>query len=157
RSLDARGVVEISGAFSHEELAERLAGVDVAVVPSLWWDCAPLVVAECKAGGVPVLAARMGGIPDFVTDGVDGLLFQGRDTGDLAAALARLATEEGLLERLQAGIEPPRTFGEYVDELERYYAGERPTQERPQQRPVTVAWRGDQLRKTSLAGINREV
>jgi glycosyltransferase involved in cell wall biosynthesis len=158
RSLDSRGVVEIAGAFDHDSLAERLAGVDVAVVPSLWWDCAPLVVAECLAGGVPVLAARMGGIPDVVRDGVDGLLFDGRDAGALAAALDRLAGEPGLLERLQQGIEPPRRFDDYVDELERIYAGERPADSgRPREQPVTVSWRGDQLRKTSLAGINREV
>ena len=156
-SLDQRGVVELCGAFSHEQLVERLAGVDVAVVPSLWWDCAPLVVAECMAGGVPVLASRMGGIPDFVRDGVDGLLFDGRDADDLAASLDRLASEPGLLERLQAGIEPPREFGAYVDELERIYRGERPAAVTRPAPPITVRWRGDQLRKTSLAGINREV
>src|SRR5262249_43912620 len=153
---DRRGVAELCGAFSHEQLANRLAGVDVAVVPSLWWDCAPLVVAECTAGGVPVLASRMGGIPDFVRDGVDGLLFDGRDAGDLAAALDRLASEPGLLERLQEGIEPPRRFAEYVDELERIYRGERVSDGTAPPVPTTVRWRGDQLRKTSLAGINRE-
>ena len=157
RALDQRGVVELCGAFSHDQLVDRLAGVDVAVVPSLWWDCAPLVVAECMAGGVPVLASRMGGIPDFVRDGVDGLLFDGRDADDLAAALDRLASEPGLLERMQAGIEPPRPFAEYVDELERIYRGERAPGGTAQGPAVTVRWRGDQLRKTSLAGINREV
>jgi glycosyltransferase involved in cell wall biosynthesis len=157
RSLDSRGVVELCGAFDHDSLPGRLAGVDVAVVPSLWWDCAPLVVAECLAGGVPVLAARMGGIPEFVRDEVDGLLFDGRDAADLAAKLDRLAGEAGLLERLQSGIEPPRPFSAYVDQLEQIYAGRRPAQRPAQERPVTVRWRGDQLRKTSLAGINREV
>ncbi|HET6848292.1 MAG TPA: glycosyltransferase [Gaiellales bacterium] len=157
RSLDQRGVVELCGAFSHEQLAERLAGVDVAVVPSLWWDCAPLVVAECMAGGVPVLASRMGGIPDFVRDGVDGLLFDGRDADDLAVALDRLSSEPGLLEQLQAGVEPPRRFADYIDELERIYRGERAADGTAATPPVTVRWRGDQLRKTSLAGINREV
>ena len=157
RSLDRRGVVELRGAFSHDQLTERLAGVDVAVVPSLWWDCAPLVVAECLAGRVPVLASRMGGIPDFVRDGVDGLLFDGRDADDLASALDRLATEPGLLERLQAGIEAPRRFAEYVDELEAIYRGEPVSAGSAAGTPVTVRWRGDQLRKTSLAVINREV
>ena len=157
RSLDHRGVVELCGAFSHEQLPTRLAHVDVAVVPSLWWDCAPLVVAECMAGRVPVLASRMGGIPDFVRDGVDGLLFDGRDAADLATALDRLASEPGLIERLQEGIEPPRAFAQYVDELERIYRGERTPASTGPASPVTVQWRGDQLRKTSLAGINREV
>ena len=130
RALDRRGVVTVLGAFDHDNLADRLAGVDVAVIPSLWWDCAPLMVAECLAGRVPVLAARMGGIPDFIRDGQDGLLFDGRDVDDLAAKLDRLAGEPGLLEQLQAGILPPRGFSEYVDELERYYDGERPSRDR---------------------------
>ena len=107
---DARGVVEICGAFAHDDLPQLLAGVDVAVIPSAWWDCAPLMVSECLAGRVPVLGARMGGIPDFVEDGRNGLLFDGRDADSLARALDRLAGEEGLLERLQSGIEPPRPF-----------------------------------------------
>ncbi|MDX6520146.1 MAG: hypothetical protein QOF08_751 [Gaiellales bacterium] len=157
RALDRRGVVTVVGGFDHDSLAGRLSGVDVAVIPSLWWDCAPLMVAECLAGRVPVLAARMGGIPDFVRDEVDGLLFDGRDADDLAAKLDRLAGEPELLERLQSGIRPPRRFAEYVDELERYYDGERPSRDRVPRQPVTVSWHGDQLRKTSLAGINREV
>ena len=50
----------------------------------------------------------MGGIPDFVADGCNGLLFDGRDGADLARQLDRLAQEPGLLERLQAGITAPR-------------------------------------------------
>jgi glycosyltransferase involved in cell wall biosynthesis len=157
RALDHRGVVTVVGAFDHESLVDRLAGVDVAVIPSLWWDCAPLMVAECLAGRVPVLAARMGGIPDLIRDEQDGLLFDGRDVDDLAAKLDRLAGEPGLLERLQSGVLPPRDFAGYVDELECYYRGERPSRDRADRRPVTVSWHGDQLRTTSLAGINREV
>ena len=63
---DTRGVVEICGRFDHAGLPELLAAVDVAVIPSVWWDCAPLMVSECLAGRVPVVAARMGGITDFV-------------------------------------------------------------------------------------------
>ncbi len=156
RALDARGVVEIRGGFDHDHLPGLLAEVDVAVIPSLWWDCAPLVVSECLAGRVPVLAARMGGIPDFVRHEVNGLLFEGRSRDDLTRQLDRLAGEEGLLERLQAGIEPPGEFARYVDELERYYAGRRPAAA-ARRAPLTVRWRGDQLGATSLATINRQV
>src|SRR3954447_3988085 len=157
RAADRRGVVELHGRFAHDDLPGLLAEVDVAVIPSVWWDCAPLMVAECLAGRVPVVVARMGGIPDFVRDEVDGLLVDGRSPDALAAALDRIASEEGLLERLQAAIEEPRSFAAYVDELEAYYAGRRPSRERPAAQPLAISWRGDQLRKTSLATINRSV
>jgi glycosyltransferase involved in cell wall biosynthesis len=155
-SLDRRGVVEFAGAFSHSELPEILAGLDAAVVPSLWWDCAPLVVAECLAARVPVVGANMGGIPDFVQHERNGLLFDGRSAGALAAALDRLAREAGLLERLQGEIDEPRAFASYVDELEAIYAGDRAV--RPRSRtPVAVRWVGDHSTASSLSTINREV
>ncbi|HMJ01952.1 MAG TPA: glycosyltransferase, partial [Conexibacter sp.] len=126
RALDARGVCELRGAFSTDRLADVLAGVDVAVLPSMWWDCAPLAAAECLAARVPLVVPRLGGFAEAVRDGVDGLVIEPLDPDALAAALDRLAAEPGLLERLQGGIEPPRAFAGYVDELEAYYAGERP-------------------------------
>jgi glycosyltransferase involved in cell wall biosynthesis len=157
RAHDRRGVVEICGGFGHGDLPRLLADVDVAVIPSLWWDCAPLMVAECLAGGVPVVGARMGGITDFVTDGENGLLFEGRSVAGLRAALERLANEPGLLERLQAGIRPPRPFAEYVDELEAYYAGERPARDQGRTAPVAVRWVGDHGKPTSLSIVNTRV
>jgi len=157
RTRDARGVVEICGAFSHDDLPELLGSVDVAVIPSVWWDCAPLMVSECLAGRVPVLAARMGGIPDFVADGENGLLFDGRDGADLARKLDRLASEPGLLERLQANIAAPRSFAAHVDELEAYYRGERPRRDHTGIAPVSVRWQGDHGSTQSLAGVNRSV
>ncbi len=154
---DTRGVVEICGGFGHADLPELLAGVDVAVIPSVWWDCAPLMVSECLAGRVPVLAARMGGIPDFVSDGCNGLLFDGRDGADLARQLDRLAQEPGLLERLQAGITAPRRFADHVDELEAYYRGERPRRDHTGVAPVSLRWQGDHGSTESLAGVNRGV
>ncbi|HEY1478798.1 MAG TPA: glycosyltransferase [Gaiellales bacterium] len=156
-SLDPRGVVEFAGGFSHAELPAILAGLDAAVIPSLWWDCAPLVVAECLAGRVPVIGARMGGIPDFVEHERNGLLFDGRSELALAAALDRLAGEPGLLERLQAGIGAPKAFGAYVDELEAAYVGEHPLAPTNRDTPIAVRWVGDQSTASSLSTINREV
>ncbi len=132
-------------------------GVDVAVIPSLWWDCAPLMVAECLAGRVPVLAARMGGIPDFVADGGNGLLFDGRDGADLARKLDRLAGEPGLLERLQAGIAEPRALRRLRRRargaLPRRAAAARARRRRTGERALARRPASTQ----SLAGINREV
>jgi glycosyltransferase involved in cell wall biosynthesis len=143
---DRRGVVELCGAFHPSEIDRVLAGVDVAALPSMWWDCAPLVASECLAGRVPLLVPRLGGLAEAVRDGVDGLVFDALDAGDLARALDRVAGEPGLLERLQAGIEPPRSFAAYVDELEAYYAGERPRRVEGRAGPapdgIEVLWHG---------------
>lgn len=138
RALDARGVCELRGAFATDELADLLASVDVAVLPSMWWDCAPLAAAECLAARVPLVVPRLGGLAEAVRDGVDGLVVDPLSVDALAGALDRLSSEPGLLERLQGAIEPPYGFDAYVDELEAYYAGERP-------RHVTAGAEPDEL------------
>lgn len=155
-ALDRRGVVELHGAFSPAELPDLLTDVDAASLPSIWWDCAPLAAGECLAARVPVIAPRMGGLNECITDGVDGLAFDGGDVDGLAAQLDRLAGEPGLLERLQEGIRAPRGFATWIDELEAYYGGARPcpVTEEP---PLAVRWTGEQATPTSLARINREV
>ena len=158
-ALDQRGVVEFDGPFSPSELGGLLSGVDAAVLPSMWWDCAPLAAAECLAARVPLVVPRLGGLPEVVSDGVDGLVFDGLDVDDLARKLDRLADEPGLLERLQQNISAPRAFADYVDELEAYYDGARatPTAADYAPLPTAVRWKGDHGLPTSLSIINGEV
>src|SRR6202012_4034195 len=156
KALDRRGVVELCGAFSPSEIGGLLREVDAVALPSMWWDCAPLAPAECLAGRTPVLVPRLGGLPEAIRDGVDGLVFDGLDVEDLARTLDRLALEPGLLEQLQAGIVAPRAFAEYVDELEAYYGGARPSlvDGAPCADDVAVRWQGDHGLPTSLSSIN---
>ncbi|HEX5925080.1 MAG TPA: glycosyltransferase [Baekduia sp.] len=156
--LDARGVVELHGAFSPDELPDLLSGVDAAALPSVWWDCANLAARECLAARVPLLAPRMAGLAEAITDGVDGLAFDGGDVDGLARRLDRLASEPGLLEQLQGGIEAPNSFARFVDDIEAYYAGERPGRVGPDDEPpLAVSWVGEHDAPTSLARINRSV
>ncbi|MGA2471687.1 MAG: glycosyltransferase [Solirubrobacteraceae bacterium] len=158
-ALDTRGVVELCGQFATDELPDLLGKLDVAALPSLWWDCAPLVGAECLAARVPLVVPRLGGLAEAVRDERDGLHFDGLDVDDLARQLDRLAGEPGLLERLQAGIEAPRPFADYVDELEAYYAGERPGSVVGEAEPTdpAVRWQGDHGLALSLSIINRQI
>ena len=155
----AAASTDLVGSFSPDEIGHLLAGVDVAVLPSMWWDCAPLAAAECLAAGTPLVVPRLGGLPESIRDGVDGLTFNGLDVDDLARSLDRLALEPGLLERLQAEIAPPRAFGDYVDELEAYYAGGRPGRVTAPVREseLAIRWQGDHGLATSLSIINDRV
>jgi glycosyltransferase involved in cell wall biosynthesis len=159
KALDRRGNVELCGSFSPSEIGGLLRGVDAVALPSMWWDCAPLAAAECLAARTPVLVPRLGGLPEAIRDGIDGLTFDGLDVDDLARTLDRLASEPGLLEQLQAGISEPRAFAAYVDELEAYYGGDRPSHApgAPSADEIAVRWQGDHGLPTSLSIINDRV
>lgn len=123
RELDENGVVTFHGGYDTRELPRLLGEQDVICVPSVWEDCAPLVVAEALAARAPVVASRIGGIPDFVADGETGFLVPHGRPDELSAALRRFLDDPALLGRMQAAIPAPKGFDAYLDELLDHYAG----------------------------------
>jgi glycosyltransferase involved in cell wall biosynthesis len=75
------------------------AALDVAVLPS-YREAQGIVILEAMALGRPVVASRVGGIPEMITDGQTGLLVPPRDPGALAAAIVRLLTDHPLADTL---------------------------------------------------------
>jgi glycosyltransferase involved in cell wall biosynthesis len=74
-------------------------------------------VRVAQTRGLPVIATRIGSLPDHVTDGVDGLLVEPNDADQLAEAIRRLY-EPGRLEQLRAGVRAPdddATWQRYVE------------------------------------------
>jgi glycosyltransferase involved in cell wall biosynthesis len=69
---------------------------DCYVCPSLWAEAAGLANLEATACGLPVVASRTGGIPEYVEDEVTGLLFAPGDHRDLARCLQRVLREPAL-------------------------------------------------------------
>lgn len=89
----ARLGIEASVRFhGHQPAAfvrDRLASASLLALPTLM-DTAPNVLAEARAAGVPVVAAAVGGIPELVEDGVDGLLVPAGSVDALGDAIRRL-------------------------------------------------------------------
>ncbi len=107
--------------YSYHDIPWMLGGKDLGVVPSVWWDNAPQTVFECYGCGVPVLGAAVGGIPDFVIDGHNGMLFRGNDSWDLARRLAEAVREPWRLTELRRNVVRPKGMGEHAKELEGLY------------------------------------
>ena len=80
--------VRLGGA--RPDAAECVAAADVCVVPSRWEEAFCLAAAEPLARGRPVVATRVGAIPELVHDGVTGLLVPAASPPALAAAIGRL-------------------------------------------------------------------
>jgi len=65
----------------------------IAVVPSVWSEPFGIVVIEAMAGGSPVVASKIGGIPEIIDDGVSGILVPPGDPDALRRALADLLAD----------------------------------------------------------------
>lgn len=111
------------GGFTQAELPTLLADKDVAVLPPRWDDNGPQTVVEALAAGLPVVGTDVGGLPDVVRHGGNGLLVPDGDPGHLAAAIDRVSGEPGLIDTLRAGIEPPLTMDAHRRALDGYYTG----------------------------------
>ncbi|QNN52185.1 glycosyltransferase [Nocardioides mesophilus] len=94
-----------------DDVMRLLGAADVFVMAS-HYEGFPIALMEAMASGLPVVATRVGGIPDAVTDGQEGLLLEPRDPHALAAALVDLTRDPG---RRQAMAARARARGQGFD------------------------------------------
>ncbi|MBI9089853.1 MAG: glycosyltransferase [Desulfobacterium sp.] len=116
----AAGVL-IQDGYLFKDLPEILSGMDLGIVPPIWYDNAPQVVFEMLAMKVPVLGARIGGIPDFVRHRENGILFEPGNRSDLKEKLMDLVSDPVQIEGLKHRIQPMKTISQHVAELELFY------------------------------------
>lgn len=86
---------------TQSDVAPILAAADLFVLASLW-EGTPMAVMEASAAGLPVVATKVGGLPDVVEDGVSGILVAPGDMEALAAAMRTLAEDSSRLEAFRA-------------------------------------------------------
>jgi glycosyltransferase involved in cell wall biosynthesis len=107
-----------------EDVAPYYAAFDALVLPSSN-EGTPVSAIEALAAGRPVVATRVGGVPDVVREGEDGFLVEAGDTEQLAERLVRLARDPQLRERMgEQGRErvlPRYAVDRLVDDVDRLY------------------------------------
>jgi len=84
--------VTFLGHLDAQRLHQAIRSARAVVLPSEWYENAPMSVLEAYACGRPVIGARIGGIPELLKDGETGLIFDSGNAESLAEALHRLAT-----------------------------------------------------------------
>jgi glycosyltransferase involved in cell wall biosynthesis len=107
-----------------EEVAPFYAAFDAMVLPSIN-EGTPVSALEALAAGRPVVATRVGGVPDVVREGEDGFLVEAGDVDALADRLARLAADPELRERLgaagRARVIPRYSVERLIDDVDLLY------------------------------------
>lgn len=129
-TLGLRERVEVAGWIPQHELYTVLGSARVGVVPSVWPEPLGAVGIEMLRHGLPVVGFDVGGIPEWLHDGVNGYLAPVFDRAALAERIDRLLTEPALAERLgRRGRELARGWcreEEHFDRVVALLAGELP-------------------------------
>jgi glycosyltransferase involved in cell wall biosynthesis len=103
-ALDLGAKVTFTGMIGRDELPAFYSAADLVVVPSVhhegYVDGLPNVALEAMAAAKPLIASRVGGLPDLVREDEDGLLVAERDADALAAAILKLAGDPDLRHRM---------------------------------------------------------
>lgn len=119
--LDTR--VNFHGFVSLNHLIDLLRSTDAVIVPSVCYENSPTVIYEASLAGVPVIASRIGGIPELVVEGETGLLVAPGDEQDLVRAMREIHMScdvwwsKGDVIRAHASR---YSIQHYVDQLEKY-------------------------------------
>ncbi len=87
--------------FAPEDAPAVFERLDALVLPSLWYENAPLLLHEAAAAGVPVVASDFGAIREFVVEGTNGLLFRRGDAHHLRRRISELIVRPEQLSELR--------------------------------------------------------
>lgn len=85
--------IEYLGRLDRGEVMLQMGKARAMVIPSKWYENNPISLIEARAQGVPVICTDMGGLPEMVDNGVDGLVVPREDVPMLASAIRRLAED----------------------------------------------------------------
>jgi len=113
--------IRLMGRYQHRDVGRILGEVDVVVVPSIWYENAPLVIREAFLAKKPVVTAAFGGMPEWVQDGVNGLLFRPRDVADLRRVLQRFIADPSLVVKLSGHFPAVQSIAADAEVVEGHY------------------------------------
>jgi len=121
----APGQVTFHGRLDRASAAALMTEVMAVVVPSRWNENQPMVVLEAMSCGRPVIASRIGGIPELIEDGKDGHLIPPDDPRCLAGVLKDLLADpdraEGMGSAARAKVTDAFSPGKHLDQLVQTY------------------------------------
>jgi glycosyltransferase involved in cell wall biosynthesis len=113
--------IKLKGGYDNKDIGKILSNIDVLIVPSLWLENAPLVIQEAFLSRTPVIASRIGGIPELVTDGVNGLLFNPGDAKDLQRKIQYIIDNRDILRKFSENIPKIKDIEDNAKEIEEIY------------------------------------
>jgi len=113
--------IKLMGPFKNDDIGQIFSQIDILVVPSIWPENAPIVIQEAFLSNTPVIASRIGGVPELINHGVNGLLFNAKDVDDLAQKIKYVLTNPEILTGFKKNMPRIKNIEENAEELEIFY------------------------------------
>ncbi len=142
REMGWEGSVRFWGKVDNTKLDQVYEETDVIILPSVWPENQPVSITEAMAARRPVIASRMGGIPELIEDGRSGYLFDAGDAIQLAARMKEFVDQPAKMKEFGENGYPrisDKTFEKQVGIiLETYEPENRSAQKKPQHDTIIV-------------------
>jgi glycosyltransferase involved in cell wall biosynthesis len=113
--------VQFRGPYQRERLPEVLEDQDVVVLPSICPETFSLVVREANLMGLPVIASRIGAIPEAIEEGRNGFLFEPGNGEELSRWMLRFIEEPDLAKEMASTMPKAKSMDEHAMEMEEIY------------------------------------
>lgn len=108
--LEEEGVATMIGPYTQDELPDRMAEIDWVMVPSIWYENAPLVIQEAFSIGRPVITTNIGGMREAVQHDKTGYCLPRASVPAMSDAMSRLAENTTKYDRLVNNLPSPPTW-----------------------------------------------
>ncbi len=95
-------VVDVHAGYQNDDVVALMRDCDWIVVPSIWWENAPVVMEEAALAGRPVLCSAIGGMAEKIAAGMPGATFRAGDPTDLARALRMIVGGDLVVRQMDA-------------------------------------------------------
>jgi len=101
RFLESSNII-FKGSYNNNTINKVLEDIDVLIVPSTWYENAPLVIQEAFLAGIPVITSDLGGMSELVQDGINGYTFKVGNSQSLKDLIKNISDNPTTLNSLQS-------------------------------------------------------
>jgi glycosyltransferase involved in cell wall biosynthesis len=114
--------VRFKGTFSHEKMGQTLSSFHLLIIPSIWYESAPLVLCSALAAGTPVVVSRLEGMTEIMEEGIHGYTFPAGGAKALRDLILKILENPEMLRKIYQDPHPrKRSTEEYVRDVEQRY------------------------------------
>lgn len=113
--------IVFKGKYLPSQINEVLKNIDVAVIPSLWEDCSPIVLNELKLSKTPIIGSKIGGIEEAINHEVNGYLFTPGNVTELSSYMNQFIKNPNKIRHFMESMNFSFNIDTYINQIKEIY------------------------------------